>query len=302
MASILDKYGIKEVADVMWYNIGDDGEPTNPVLYLDTLKVSTTEQTAEEAEARGGKGNPPLIIWDYGKEINVTLEDALFSAKSMAILFGGSYSDDMHSDSKKIRKTFTYTATGEGYFPISWPSNLGTQYITGTAIIYSDNGETIGSVSYTGEGKDTKGTFTPAGEGKKIEDKKTYFISFYIKASNITEIEISPNTFPGNYYITGDTYARAQKNGKDEFFQFIIPNAKVQSEQTLTLEAEGDPTVFNLNLRVLRPVNGGAMMKLVKYNIDETGDPTSTEPQYSIIVEDQKDGKDYDPMAPVVED
>ena len=62
--------------------------PTHPVLYLDTLKVSTIEQTAEEAEARGGKGNAALIAWDYGKEINVTLEDALFSAKSMAIMFG----------------------------------------------------------------------------------------------------------------------------------------------------------------------------------------------------------------------
>ena len=29
-----------------------------------TLKVSTIEQTAEQAEARGGKGNAPLIIWD----------------------------------------------------------------------------------------------------------------------------------------------------------------------------------------------------------------------------------------------
>lgn len=64
MASILDRYGIKEVADVTFYKIGDDGKPAYPVLYLDTLKVSTIEQTAEQAEARGGKGNPPLIIWD----------------------------------------------------------------------------------------------------------------------------------------------------------------------------------------------------------------------------------------------
>lgn len=64
MASILDKYGIKEVADVTFYELDNNGKPTNPVLYLDTLKVSTIEQTAEQAEARGGKGNPPLIIWD----------------------------------------------------------------------------------------------------------------------------------------------------------------------------------------------------------------------------------------------
>ena len=64
MANILEKYGIKEVADVMFYEIASGGGPGAPVLYLDTLKVSTIEQTAEEAEARGGKGNPSLIIWD----------------------------------------------------------------------------------------------------------------------------------------------------------------------------------------------------------------------------------------------
>lgn len=56
--SILDKYGIKEVADVTFYQLDNDGNPTVPVLYLDTLKVSTIEQTAENTSARGGKGNP----------------------------------------------------------------------------------------------------------------------------------------------------------------------------------------------------------------------------------------------------
>jgi hypothetical protein len=54
--SILDKYGIKEVADVTFYQLDNDGNPTVPVLYLDTLKVSTIEQTAENTSARGGKG------------------------------------------------------------------------------------------------------------------------------------------------------------------------------------------------------------------------------------------------------
>ena len=57
---ILARYGIKEVADVTFYKICDGkdgkkkGEPTVPVLYLDTLKVSTIEQTAENTSARGG--------------------------------------------------------------------------------------------------------------------------------------------------------------------------------------------------------------------------------------------------------
>lgn len=54
--NILDKYGLKEVFDVTWSKIGENGEIGAPVLYSDTLKVSTVEQTAENVAARGGKG------------------------------------------------------------------------------------------------------------------------------------------------------------------------------------------------------------------------------------------------------
>ena len=45
------------------------------------------------------------------------------------------------------------------------------------------------------------------------------------------------------------------------------------SENTLTMEAEGDPSTFSMNLEVLRP-STGPMMKLVKYSLteDTTGD------------------------------
>ena len=86
-----------------------------------------------------------------------------------------------------------------------------------------------------------------------------------IKTKGTTKIEINPDTFPGTYYITGDTYARSETTGNDEFFQFVIRKAKVTSEVTLTMEAEGDPSTFSMNLRVLRP-KSGAMMELIKYD------------------------------------
>ena len=49
---------------VTFYEIDSNGQPGKPVLYLDTLKVSTIEQTAESVDARGGKGNPKLVTWD----------------------------------------------------------------------------------------------------------------------------------------------------------------------------------------------------------------------------------------------
>jgi hypothetical protein len=100
----LGSFGIKEVADVRFYNTGDvtynktAGTLTiknsaKEVLEFTTLKVSNIEFTAEQAEARGGKGNAPLIIWDHGREVNITLEDALLSVDCLKEVFGSDSGD-----------------------------------------------------------------------------------------------------------------------------------------------------------------------------------------------------------------
>ena len=172
-------FGIKEVADVGFYKVGSvtvdaNGAVTGgkPLFVLDTLKVSTIENTAEQADAKGGKGNAPLIIWDYGREITITLQDAVLTQETLSMMFEGNAED-------------------------------------------ADN-----------------------------------------------EIVISANTFPGTYSVVGKTFAR-DIDGKDSLFTWYIPKAKVNSEVTLTMEAEGDPTVFDMNLRVLRD-SDGTMVKLIR--------------------------------------
>lgn len=250
MANILDRYGIKEVADVTFYEIKDDGSKGAPVLYLDTLKVSTIEQTAEEAEARGGKGNPPLIIWDYGKEITVTLEDALFSAKSMAIMFGNGTVEETNT----ITKTVSFIGST---VPTDWTGPDGKKHTITSPSVYDGKGRTYNSSATS----DSETQFSSlASDGR-------YFATFEVGVAGDV-IEISAASFPGTYYVTGDTYARSETTGVDEFFQFVIQKAKVQSENTITLEAEGDPSVFNMNLRVMRPADG-KMMKLIKYDLTD---------------------------------
>ena len=269
MASILDRYGIKEVADVTFYELDENGMPKAPALFLDTLKVSTIEQTAEQAEARGGKGNPPLIIWDYGKEINVTLEDALFSAKSMAIMFGNGKVKDYQTAEGDV--------TGEGSATSNYIMKTIQVVYDGVALQKTWEGPNGGSINmikpryFDAEGVEFKEGNLPEGMKQGIK----YFVTFDVAVSGAV-IEISANSFPGTYYVVGDTYARSEASGKDEFFQFIIPKAKVTSENTITLEAEGDPSVFNMNLRVMRPADG-KMMKLVKYDLlSEEGNVADT--------------------------
>jgi hypothetical protein len=65
-------------------------------------------------------------------------------------------------------------------------------------------------------------------------------------------VKITTDSFAGNYCIVGTTFARDQETGKDHLFTFYVPNAKVGTDLTLTMEADGDPTVFSMTLSVLR--------------------------------------------------
>ena len=84
----IEKYGIKEVADVTFYKIKPNGDIGAPVLFLDTLKISNIESSAEVVTAKGGEGNSNLFTWEFGREITLKIEDALFSPRSLAIMYG----------------------------------------------------------------------------------------------------------------------------------------------------------------------------------------------------------------------
>lgn len=250
MANIFEQYGIKEVADVTIYKLEKDktsgATVEKPFLFLDTLKVSTIEQTAEQSDARGGKGNGKLITWDYGKEINVTLEDALYSPQSMGLMWGGAAA--VWATANTITKMLRYVPSVDGTLS-TIKDGLGKEWKV-LGYINTETGELeTTNLSVTANVPYTLKVETSTAKGKKLT--------------------IEADDFPGTYKLVGDTYARNRDTGEDEYFQFIIPRAKMSAEQTLTLEAEGDPTTFNLNMTVLRPQDG-KMIELVQYTLGDS--------------------------------
>jgi len=268
--SILDRYGIKEVADFTFYHINASGKPDYPVLYLDTLKVSTIEQTADVVDAKGGKGNATLLSWDTNKEIIVTLEDALFSAKSLAIMFGNGKVQAYEGTNAYIMRTETFAAEGtvSGTTVVDQAKALGwsDKYVGPDGKTYSK----VNAKFYDANGLYVVASTPETGKSVVFASGVKYLCTFDILV-NGSVIEVGASTFPGTYYCVGDTYARNENSGEDEFFQFIIPKAKVQSGNTITLQAEGDPSTFSMTLKVMRPADG-VMMKLVKYNAENGSD------------------------------
>ena len=301
--NIFDKYGIKEVANVYFEALDDDiatGVYSGDiVLFLDTLKVSTIETTAENTAAQGGWGNPKLIQWDYGKEINVTLEDALMSLESLRFMLGGAIKRASAEDSVIVRHTEEVVCKANGAMPLPKDHLTGKTFDGNEApSVQATYGHPIRLINLT---KGTRTQIVVAQGGAAITLDGTKAIDFInpsmINLANnkqtteegdhirifwdeiitsdsgletAVEVTISPNTYPGTYRVVGDTFMRSEKTGKDEPFQFIINKVKVASEVTFTLEAEGDPSTFSMTLNVLRATNEDGeneMMKLVRYNI-----------------------------------
>lgn len=300
--NILERYGIKEVADVVFIDIATG----KPVLYLDSLKVSTIEETAENTEARGGKGNAPLLSWDYGKEINVTITDALYSPKSLTLMHSQNLSDlhvynpgssdpavvaaqdlaitkykNLYIDKDGKIEGEEGTATAANLFTAASTSvSDATSFLTKigvdakeAAAVTSISGSTVLKL-YRAEDNAAYGETISTGiTFNEIKNGEVYIVEYKVNPTTKAVLNINADTFPGTYKVVGDTYARNNRTGQDEFFQFVIQKAKMNPETTITLEAEGDPTVFDMSLRVLRP-NNGVMMQLIQYTFNEAEDAT----------------------------
>jgi len=298
--NIFDKYGIKEVANVYFEALEDDLAAGvykgDIVLFLDTLKVSTIETTAENTAAQGGWGNPKLVQWDYGKEINITLEDALMSLESLRFMLGGAIKKPEASKAVIVRHTAEVVVNSSGKVPAPVVDGITLYPKASTAhpikLINLGGGEnsttagartqltsgTMGALNTIQFKNPKAGLDSPT--APTAGDHIRMFWEEEVTSDSTThtavEVTISPDTFPGTYRVVGDTFMRSEKTGKDEPFQFVINKAKVQSNVTITLQAEGDPTTFEMTLNVLRSTNDqgeNEMMKLVRYNL--TGGTTS---------------------------
>lgn len=486
--NIFEQYGIKEVADVCLYAIEldeNDDEVYVPVLYLDTLKVSTVEETAEQTSARGGLGNPELIIWDYGKEITVTLEDALYSPASQGMTWGGKFGAkkftlygevgvqnlneemrvvpchfiiDSFSNFEMIKNVYIWDVCinivstdntvrerienvplyyhleeqkwsfseeeyvadqvllgdidGDGVVTVSDSKLLSLYILSPTHFPLTEKQLIAADIDQDGkiDSKDMAmlnniiGNIMPGGSTptkkiyysltkesfgiappqeaiyqidhalnnvyyldriEKCRANQTFVIDTdintlhgnyrYLEKYAHSELTVfidprtmqpyEPNTdnfvrkngsikegnlriikqheiyykwtrskaidntslghqivvdaihFPGTYRLVGETYSRSRKTGKDQRFQFEIPLCKMGTENNLTLEAEGDPTTFNMTLKVLRREDG-VMMKLTQYSVENAkydgyiSDSTDVIPNAEVLPEDPTIGSE----------
>ena len=85
--------------------------------------------------------------------------------------------------------------------------------------------------------------------GKTVGAKyagRTMMIDCYtVRRSGAMEMFVDAEHFGGNFYVEASTLFRDQATGEDLAAEFIIPNAKIQSNFTFNMASSGDPSSFD---------------------------------------------------------
>lgn len=291
------KVGVREICDVVLKakantTIGNHTfKKGEPVIYFDTLKTSTLEGAATTVYAQGGKGNSRLLAWEGERTLTFTMEDALISPKSLAILTGAGV---VHADDEQGKIVTAHSTAQvevkEGKITIGKSANDKDVVICTTADVYvmllDGNGEMSGvPVKITddiGTIADNVITLTTAGQALFLNDD-VVFVDFYQEyKADAVEITITADKFAGYYYLEASTLFRREADGVDLPAEFIIPKVKIQSAFTFTMASSGDPSTFTFTMDAMPDYTRFDPTKKVLASIqvleaDDNFDLTSTE-------------------------
>lgn len=239
------RYGLKEVANVIFFDISTN----KPVLFFDTLKVSTIENESESAEARGGQGNNKLMSWDFGRTATLTMQDALLSDTSLAMLSGNAVKT---TDIRAVgREVLTVSDTLKVSLKDTPVGTTVTAYKVVNGVMVEEN------TTFTTSAKDV--TFT---SGMVEGDQAMVFYEYLVTDTNATQVTFSGNAFPATYKVVGDTIVRGE-DGVDRKMQFYIPKAKLQSTFSLSMDVENVST-FDFNLDILTEAGTNRLYDIIR--------------------------------------
>lgn len=225
-------YGIKDCANLTLF----DKATGNPFLYTDYANVSTNEWTAERVYANS-KG-VRAIAWDYDRQGTLAVEMEVFDLQWIALVAGSDIKKGEAQIAKrevvKVGSSKTATLSGspvEGSVAIVPVGADEVEHIGAPLeIITEEKSPTTSQAKIKG----SEITFASDAVG-------TYAVYYLVLDSAAKTISISADKFPKAFRVVADALIREKETGSDEFVQIEYPNARPQSNFTITMSAT-EPT------------------------------------------------------------
>lgn len=227
-----EKFGIVTVVNATFYEVDTEV----PLISFDTLKMSNITSEGQQKEIRGGQGAELLLQFDFGRTANIEITDALVSMGSLEYLFGGRLSTGDFTALRRIEGVLINSG-GPTY-----PAAVTALTIIGTpvVILFKVDGT---KVKLTG----TSGTLPVVSSHSPGDKFVLFYKENYTTAENVREMVLKATDFPPTVRFVGETIVLDADKGAKVAFQIEIPKLKLNANFTLSLDAEGDPSVFDFS-------------------------------------------------------
>ncbi|MBT2759849.1 hypothetical protein [Paenibacillus sp. ISL-20] len=254
-------WAVREVALATFYDL-----KTNKArIQLQNLKTSGLENTADIVYAMGGRGNARIVGFSGNRGGRVTLQDAVFTNEVIAMMSG----NDIVEGAANVFQREVLNVAGDKASVTATPLNA----TNGLISVYEMNedgthGEEIQFVS----GSVTAGHYTLSGKELTFNAGEfadgTKLVAYYqaASASDSKKITISSDKFAGTYKVVLDCLVRNTIDEQDYAAQIVINKAKMEDNWNLTMAAEGDPSVFDIPMEILKPPGSTEMYTMTIYD------------------------------------
>lgn len=227
----LDRFGIVTVADAVMYEVGTN----TPVLKLDTLKISNLTSESQNKQIKGGQYADLLGYYAYGRAVSVDFQDALISDKTMTELWGAAISANDFTINRSERKEVIDGAATLDFIPNGVDAIVVLNVTKSTELVVTTGYTIVDNVITIVAGAD---------DGDLLE---VYYTASSADVTGYTPVEmvLKSTSFPRTVKFVGTSFVLEQKTGQRLAIEIEIPKLKLDGAFTLTLEAEGDASVFD---------------------------------------------------------
>lgn len=250
-----NRFATREAAESMFFTV-DESNKEHAFLTLKTLKMTEIQNTSATVYAQGGRGNPKIVGFSGDKENSVTLQDAIFDMKSLAMLTGNEVSEDLKDIYRQEELTVSLgTVTVDKEI---------VDVITVEALdIFGYPVETVEVAAF--DGKEI--TLTGIDDGTEVKVSYTTFIA----AGKNKTIKVTADKFPGIFKLVVDVLVKDENNGKLYAGQFIAPRVQIEEDWSFNFSPTGDPSVLDIPIQILKAPRGYDMYEMVLYDVDDLG-------------------------------
>lgn len=241
-----NRWAVREAAEVTFYSL----TTSSPIVTLNTLKMTEVQTTGETVYSMGGRGNAKLVGFSGNREAKVTMQDAIFDNAAMAMLTG----NPIYTGAKDIQVIETLTV------------------VTGLKVTLKETPTGVASVEvypYSGGILGTKLT-TPTLNlkdltltGVAIGD--TVRVFYKTSKADSKVITVNAANFGGTFRMVADVLVKDELTSALAYGQFIAPKAKIEDDFTFSFSPDGDPSVLDIPIELLKDTVTGNMWELVLY-------------------------------------